>query len=87
MAEKKLSAAFANCTCARIGYALFLCQEHAPIPYVLTDRGKREVRHMRQWDAIKDGLVESVAARRVLNRQALGAGRRIEARERRRKAS
>lgn len=42
----------AECGCGRIGYAMVLCQEHAPIPYELTPRGRRDVRHMRQWDAI-----------------------------------
>jgi hypothetical protein len=76
------------CECTRIGYALFLCQVHAPIPYTLTDRGHRDARrhgeNMKQWDAIKDSVVESEKARQLLLRGAIHAGRTIEARERRR---
>lgn len=45
-----------TCGCGRNGYALVLCPEHAPIPYVVTDRGRREVRRMRQWDAVFETL-------------------------------
>lgn len=51
-----------ECLCARIGYALLLCEEHAPIPFQLTDRGRRDARRMKQWDAIFDTLVERQAA-------------------------
>jgi hypothetical protein len=51
-------AGLADCECGRVGYMLILCQEHAPIPYVLTDRGRRDVRKMRQWDAIFATLEE-----------------------------
>jgi hypothetical protein len=46
------------CDCGRVngGYALFLCHEHAPIPYELTERGHREARKLRQWDAIEATL-------------------------------
>lgn len=75
------------CECTRIGYALFLCQIHAPIPYTLTEKGHRDARrhgeNMKQWDAIKDGLVLSEQARRAGLREARAAGRRIEARVRR----
>ena len=83
MPAKKLSPPISDCTCVRVGYALYLCQAHAPIPYELTDRGRRDVRHMRQWDAIKDGLVESNRARAALTRAANRAGRSIEARVKR----
>jgi hypothetical protein len=42
----------APCECGRVGYALHLCQEHAPIPYTLSTRGQREARKLRQWDVI-----------------------------------
>jgi hypothetical protein len=66
------SRGLAECECGRIGYALFLCQEHAPIPYTLTVKGIRGARKMRQWDVIFGPLEErransagSVAARKA----------------------
>ena len=52
MTTKPEPRGMAECTCARIGYALFLCQEHAPIPYTVTVKGRREVDHLKQWDVI-----------------------------------
>jgi len=56
MTTRKEPAGLAGCACGRIGYMLILCQEHAPIPYVLTTKGAREARKMRQWDAIFETL-------------------------------
>lgn len=87
MPEKKLPPSLLECGCGRNGYVLVLCAEHAPIPYELTDRGKREVSRMRQWDAIKDTVVASTAARRALDAADRRAGRKIEARARRSEAA
>ena len=56
--KQKEPRGMAPCGCGRVGdgYALVLCQEHAPIPYALTDRGRRDIRHLRQWDAIEGML-------------------------------
>ncbi len=70
----------AACTCARIGYAIFLCQEHAPIPYEITQRGRRAVGNMKQWDAIEPTLIQVVGEQRAIINAARRAGRRIEAR-------
>jgi len=87
VASRKEPAGMAACECARIGYMLILCQEHAPIPYVLTPLGHRDARahgeNMKQWDAIKDSLVVSEKNRQHLHRAALNAGREIEGRVRR----
>lgn len=64
MTEKKLpDSQLLECGCGRIGYSLVLCQEHAPIPYELTPRGRRDVRHMRQWDAVFETLEQRQAER------------------------
>jgi hypothetical protein len=76
-----------DCACVRAGYALLLCQNHAPIPFELTDRGRRAAHHMTKWDAI-EGVVESGNRERARrNREALAAGRRIEARVRKTSAA
>lgn len=67
---KKEPRGMAPCGCGRIGdgYALVLCQEHAPIPYELTDRGRRDAKKLRQWDAIAATLRDhgSPRTRRLL---------------------
>jgi hypothetical protein len=65
------------CACHRDGYMMVICQEHAPIPFELTDRGRRDIRHMKQWDAIEPLLRESMSAQAKSHRQALTAGRRL----------
>lgn len=47
-----------QCMCGRIGdtYALLLCPIDAPIPFVLTPRGVREARKLRQWDVLFEPL-------------------------------
>ena len=79
---RKPSPGMGSCACGRVGdsYALVLCQEHAPIPYEVTERGRREAGLMKQWDAIHPSLVESLKAREALNKAARADGRRIEAR-------
>jgi len=83
MATKCEAPRLGGCLCARIGYMLILCEEHAPIPYELTPRGHREVGRMRQWDAIKDSVTESAKARAAITRAAMLDGRKVEARVRR----
>jgi hypothetical protein len=49
-----------RCFCGRVGdsFALLLCKVDAPIPYVLTERGRREARKLRQWDVLFGPLDE-----------------------------
>lgn len=76
-----------DCTCTRIGtYAVFVCQNCTPIPFTVTDRGRRDVGGMRQWDAIKDSVTESHRARQTLTRAAMDEGRKIERRVKRRQS-
>ena len=84
-ARKAPSPGRGDCACGRVGdtYALVLCQDHAPIPYELTDKGRREAQRMTQWDAVKGSLVEATAAREAINKAARADGRKIAARVRR----
>jgi hypothetical protein len=53
MAEAK--ADFSDrCCCGRVGdtFALLLCPVDAPIPFLLSPKGQRTARHMKQWGAI-----------------------------------
>ena len=84
MASKKESRGMGSCDCGRVGdgYGFVICRLDAPIPYELTDRGRRDVRRMTQWQAIEPMLKESAKARQALTRAAMNAGRKIERRAR-----
>ena len=52
-----------RCMCGRVGdtYALLLCPVDAPIPFLLTVKGQREARKLRQWDVLFGPLEERKA--------------------------
>jgi hypothetical protein len=55
-----------RCCCGRVGdtYALLLCPVDAPIPFVLSAKGARAARRMKQWDAIFETLDRRIRRRR-----------------------
>jgi hypothetical protein len=74
-----------DCFCGRVGddYTLLLCKVDAPIPYVLTPRGKRDAAHIKQWDVLQPVLEAGRKAAQTRRRAALAEGRKIERRVKR----
>jgi hypothetical protein len=74
-----------DCFCGRVGddYTLLLCKVDAPIPYVLTPRGRRDAANIKQWDVIGPLLEAGRKRAQAERRAALAEGRKIERRVKR----